>query len=67
MKKLDVPEEIQEIHEEFLDDFKKQTIDQLNQKIDEIIEDHEEYGTSLAEIMKSLKSSAPAKEAPKII
>ena len=66
IKKLNVPEDSKEFHEEFLGDFTKQTIDQLIENIS-AVDETEEYGKALTEIMKSLKASITPNRAPKVI
>ena len=67
IKNLDVQDEDQERHEEFLGDFTRLTLDQINKKVDDIIDESEEYGKELAEIIKSITASTQANKAPKII
>jgi hypothetical protein len=57
IKVLDVPEDCLEIHEEFLENFPRFTINQLNEKVGDIIDENEDYGTALVEIMKILDKS----------
>ena len=57
IRQLDVPDDCLEINEEFLEDFPRLTINQLNEKVGEIIDENEDYGTALAEIMKILQKS----------
>jgi len=60
IKKLDVPEEYQEFHEEYLVEFPRLTVDQLIEIVSDCVDESEAYGTALIEIMKSLKASPPA-------
>jgi hypothetical protein len=55
--KLDFPDECKDIHKKFIYDFKSLTVDQLNDKVADIIDEFEDYGKELAEIMKILKQS----------
>jgi hypothetical protein len=43
------------------------TLDQINKKVDDIIDESEEYGKELAKIIKSITASTQANKAPKII
>jgi hypothetical protein len=63
---MEVPEECQEIHEDFIKIFTLVSVEQLNNKVDEIVKDEEisYFGESLGEIMKMLKPSKEALPAP---
>jgi hypothetical protein len=51
IKKLDVPEDCQDIHEEFLVGFTILTVDQLIEKVSGNVDESEKYGRALAEII----------------
>ena len=57
IRELDVPEDCLEIHVEFLEDFTRLPVNQLNDMVEDIIDENEDYGTALAEIMKMLENS----------
>ena len=50
IQKLDVPEEYEDFHEEFLDNFTRLTVDQLIEQVSDNVDEGEAYGTALAEI-----------------
>lgn len=54
IKNLDVPDECQDFHTEFLETFTRLTVDQLIENVSDNVFESEAYGAALAEIMKSL-------------
>ena len=50
IQKLDVPEEYEDFHEEFLVSFTRLTVDQLIEYVSDNVDESEAYGTALAEI-----------------
>ena len=57
IRQLDVPDDFQEIHQELLEDFLRLRVVQLNDIVRDIIDENEDYGKALAEIMKMLENS----------
>jgi hypothetical protein len=60
IEKLDAPDDSQDFHQELLDNFTRLTVDQLIEKVCDNVDESEEYGKALTEIMGSLKISTPA-------
>jgi hypothetical protein len=56
---MEVPEECQKIHEDFIKKFTLVSVEDLNKEVDEIVKAEESsyFGQSLGEIMKILKQS----------
>ena len=57
IRQLDVPDDYQEIHQELLENFTRFTINQLHEMVEDIIDENQDYGTALYEIMKILEKS----------
>ena len=53
LQKMDVPEDCTEIHEDFVVNFPRLTVDQLNQQVEDLVRDFKDYGAGVAEIMSS--------------
>ena len=57
VQELDVPDECLDFHQELLEGFTRMTVDQVNQIVRDIIDENEDFGSAILEIMKMLESS----------